>query len=50
VRKKNFTESQGSNIPLSRFNYHPENSPLSRSSSLPEKFEAIQDIEFDFPF
>lgn len=23
---------------------------MSRSNSLPEKFETIQDIEFDFPF
>lgn len=50
VRKKSLTESQGINIPLSRFNSLPENSPLSRSNSLLERFETIQHIEFDFPF
>ena len=50
MRKKIFTESQGSNSPLSRFNSLLENGPLSRSNSLLEKFETIQDIEFDLPF
>lgn len=50
MRKRSFTESQGSNSPLSRFNSPLENIPLSRSNSLPEKFETLQDIEFDFPF
>ena len=50
LRKKSFTESQGSNSPLSRFNSPLENIPLSRSNSLLEKFETLQDIEFDFPF
>lgn len=50
MRKKSFTESQGINSPLSRFNCLPENIPLSRYNSLPEKFETLQDIEFDLPF
>lgn len=49
VRKKRFTKSQGSNSPLSRFNSPLENT-LSRSNFLPEKFETLQDREFDFPF
>jgi len=50
VRKRSLTESQGSNIPLCRFNSLLENNPFSRSNSLPEKLETIKDIEFDFPF
>lgn len=34
---------------MSRFNSPLENNPLSRSNSLPEKFETLQDIEFDLP-
>ena len=50
MRKRSFIESQGSNSPLSRFNSPMENIFLSRYNSLLEKFETLQDIEFDLNF
>lgn len=50
MRKKIFTQSQGSNSPLSRFDFLLHNIPLLRSNYLLEKFETLQDIKFDLPF